>query len=87
MRCTIDKQLPLVDEGQSLLTTFALNSYSWAQSDDSFYPYGVVNIYPNSGPVRENTNIQVIGKGFNNELMEFARCKFGTDQNYQIVEA
>jgi hypothetical protein len=29
----------------------------------------------------------VVGKGFNNDLKDFARCKFGTDDNYIIVDA
>ena len=65
----------------------ALNSYSWAKSDFSFLPYGIIDMYPTSGPVGENTNVIVVGKGFTNELSESARCKFGTDDNYQIVEA
>ena len=32
-------------------------------------------------------DILVVGKGFENEMKEFARCKFGTDDNYVIVEA
>ena len=34
-----------------------------------------------------NINIRVVGKGFNNYLKEFARCKFGTYDNYIIVDA
>jgi hypothetical protein len=77
----------LVDEGQSLPITVALNSYSWAPSEYTFQPYGIVNIFPTSGPVADNTNINVVGKGFVNDMQEFARCRFGTDDNYQIVEA
>lgn len=87
VKCTTNHKLPLVDEGQSLPVTVALNSYSWAPSDYSFQPYGVYNIYPTAGPLFDNTNINVIGKGFNNELQHEARCKFGTDENYQIVQA
>ena len=87
IRCSITKKLPLVDEGQSLPVSVALNSYSWAKSEFTFQPYGIVDMYPTSGPVGENTNVIVVGKGFNNDLQESARCKFGTDDNYQIVEA
>lgn len=87
IRCTLNKKIPLVDEGQSLPVSVALNSYSWVKSDFSFKPYGIINMYPNQGPLKDNTNIIVVGKGFNNELQESARCKFGTDENYQIVEA
>jgi len=44
-------------------------------------------LYPTSGPNNDNTNINVVGKGFINDLQEFARCRFGTEDNYQIVEA
>jgi len=50
-------------------------------------PYGIYNLYPSSGPVNQNTNILVLGKGFENELKEFARCRFGTDDNYVVVPA
>jgi hypothetical protein len=65
----------------------ALNSYSWGESEFSFVPYGIDGIYPSSGPVSENTNILVTGKGFANDLQDSARCKFGTDENFVIVEA
>jgi len=44
-------------------------------------------MYPTSGPVNENTNIIVVGKGFENDMKDSARCRFGTVDNYQIVEA
>jgi hypothetical protein len=87
IRCTLSNKIPLVDEGQSLPVSVALNSYSWAASEFSFTPYGIDALYPSSGPISENTNILVTGKGFENELKENARCKFGTDDNYVIVEA
>jgi len=87
IRCTISNKLDLVDEGQSLPVSVSLNSYSWASSDFSFTPYGILDMYPTSGPINENTNIIVVGKGFENEMKEFARCKFGTEDNYIIVEA
>lgn len=76
-----------MDEGESLLCSVSLNSYSWGQSDFSMKPYGIYEMYPNSGPISQNTNILIVGKGFNNDLKEFARCKFGTDDNYIIVDA
>ena len=83
----VSNRLPLVDQGQSLLVSVALNSYSWAESDFSYAPYGISSLYPSSGPISENTNILVVGKGFENELKDNARCKFGTDDNYVLVEA
>ena len=87
MRCTISNKLPLVEEGESLLVSAALNSYSWAPSTFSMQPYGIFELYPNSGPILQNTNVLVTGKGFENELKDQARCKFGTEENYAIVEA
>lgn len=87
IKCTMNRKIPLVDEGQSLPVSIALNSYSWAPSEYTFQPYGISDIYPSSGPVADNTNINVVGKGFLNELQESARCRFGTEDSYQIVEA
>jgi len=87
IRCTIANKLPLVEEGESLLVSAALNSYSWAASEYSMKPYGILEMYPNSGPIGDSTNILVVGKGFENELKDQARCRFGTDDNYAIVEA
>jgi len=36
IKCTINKKVPLVDEGQSLPVAVALNSYSWAPSEYAF---------------------------------------------------
>jgi len=79
--------VPLVEQGESLQVSAALNSYSWAPSEFSYQPYGLTGIYPNSGPVGGDTNILVTGKGFDNDLKDDARCKFGTDDNYAIVSA
>lgn len=87
VRCLISNKLPLVEQGESLTVSLALNSYSWAESEFSFKPYGIFGLYPSSGPISENTNILVTGKGFDNEFKENARCKFGTDDNYAVVEA
>lgn len=77
----------MVEEDESLLVSAALNSYSWAASEYSMKPYGILEMYPNSGPVGDSTNVLVVGKGFENELKDQARCRFGTDDNYAIVEA
>jgi hypothetical protein len=87
IRCTTVNKLPLLEEGESLLVSAALNSYSWAPSEYSMKPYGILQVLPNSGPVGDSTNILVVGKGFENELKDQARCRFGTDDNYAIVEA
>jgi hypothetical protein len=70
-----------------LLVTVALNTYSWAASDFSMLPYGITAIYPDMGPLGQSTNILVTGKGFDNDLRENGRCKFGTEDHYIIVEA
>jgi len=87
VRCTVNNELPLIDEGESLLVTVALNTYSWAASDFSMLPYGIEAMYPNMGPIGQSTNILIVGKGFDNDLRENGRCKFGTEENYIVVEA
>ena len=87
VRCTIDQELPLIEEGESLLMTVALITYQWAASDFSMLSYDTDAIYQNKGPVGQCTNILVKGKGFDNNLKENDRCKFGTENRYIIVEA
>ena len=55
IRCTLDKEIPLIDEGESLLVTASLNTYSWGASDFSMHPYGIISLHPASGPIGQNT--------------------------------
>lgn len=43
-----------------------MNSYSWSKVLQStrFYPYGITNVYPNSGPTSGVTDVIVEGRGF-----------------------
>lgn len=52
-----------------------------------FLPYGIEQIYPNSGPTSGVTDVIVQGKGFVDEEGNTARCRFGTPADYAIVEA
>lgn len=79
--------MALVDEGYSLPVTVSLNSYSWVDSNATFVPYGVIAVYPNAGPYSGNTDILISGKGFNEELQEKAKCRFGINADYAIVDA
>jgi hypothetical protein len=87
IQCVLNDKIPLTDEGQYLPVTASLNSYSWAKTDQTFRPYGVETMNPSSGPVGDNTAINVFGKGFENDLTPNARCRFGTMDNYQLVKA
>lgn len=67
-----------------------LNSYSWTQvnTNTQFIPYGIEQIYPNSGPTSGVTDVVVKGKGFTElDSNTVARCRFGTPANYAIVDA
>ena len=86
INCTVE-EMPLVDEGFTLPATVALNSYSWPESNQTFTPYGISGIFPNSGPYTGSTDVLVVGKGFNEEFASKARCRFGIPSNYAIVEA
>ncbi|MBK8156599.1 MAG: IPT/TIG domain-containing protein [Streptococcus sp.] len=46
----------------------SLNNVSWtsATKDTQYTPYGISQIYPNSGPQVGGTDITVIGSGFVN---------------------
>lgn len=53
--------------------------------DTLYTPYGIAQIYPNSGPQGGGTDITVIGSGF--VTNGHAKCRFGVPGEYQIVEA
>lgn len=52
-----------------------------------YLPYGIEQIYPNSGPTSGVTDVIVQGKGFVDEEGMTARCRFGTPADYAIVDA
>ena len=87
MRCVVE-EMPLIDEGSYYRATVSLNAYSWADATENmtYVPYGVMGVFPNSGPYTGNTDILITGKGFEVEN-EFARCRFGIPSDYAIVEA
>lgn len=65
IKCVIE-EIDLIDEGESAPAQVALNSYSWSKvlPSTQFYPYGIVSMYPNSGPNSGVTDVIVEGKGF-----------------------
>jgi len=67
IRCTVE-EMELVDEGMSLPASVALNSYSFAESNQTFVPYGVTGVFPNAGPYAGNTDVMITGKGFTDDL-------------------
>ncbi len=50
-----------------------------------YTPYGINQIYPNSGPSTGGTEITVVGSGFVNNGR--AKCRFGVPGEYQTVDA
>jgi len=76
----------LLEDGQSLRVSAALNSYSWAESSYSLETYGIDGLYPHAAPWSKSTNIYITGKGFNNEMSGNARCRFGKEGNYILVD-
>jgi IPT/TIG domain len=60
--------MELVDKDYYLPATVALNSYSWVDTDFKYVPYGITDIQPNSGPISGNTDVIIVGKGFNEDL-------------------
>ena len=85
MICIVE-EMPLVGENETLPAAAALNSYSWTPANDGLFyiPYGITGIYPNCGPSAGGTEVLVSGKGFLNST---ARCRFGVQGNYAIVDA
>jgi hypothetical protein len=86
IKCVLKNKLPLLDEGNTLRVSAALNCYSWADSSYSLTPYGIEGLYPNAAPWQKSTNIYVTGKGFNNDMAGNARCRFGFEGKYTIVD-
>ena len=64
IQCLME-EVELVDKDYYLPATVAMNSYSWVNTDFKYVPYGIVDMYPNSGPIKGGTEITIIGKGFN----------------------
>lgn len=58
IKCVVE-DMPLVNEGEYLPAQLALNKYSWTTLGNStFYlPYGVEQVYPNSGPTTGVTDV------------------------------
>ena len=53
--------MELVSEGDFLNASVALNKYSWTEATNltHFIPYGIEQIYPNSGPTTGVTDVVV----------------------------
>ena len=81
--------MDFVNEGEYLPAQLALNRYSWTTLNNAafFLPYGIEQIYPNSGPTTGVTDVIIQGKGFVESDGTSARCRFGTPANYAIVDA
>jgi len=87
IKCSV-AEMDLVNQGDFLPATVALNSYSWPKDVALPYvPYGIVGVFPSSGPYSGFTDILIQGKGFTDELAKKAKCRFGTDSNYAITDA
>ena len=77
--------MELVDKDYYLPATVALNSYSWVPTDFKYVPYGITDIIPNSGPIAGNTDMIVVGKGFNEDLQDKAFCRFCVGASTAVV--
>jgi hypothetical protein len=90
LKCIIE-EIELISEGEVAYANVALNSYSWPHNDANapltYTPYGIVGVFPSSGPYSGFTDILIQGKGFTEEIADKAKCRFGIDSNYAIVDA
>lgn len=88
MKCVIEK-MALAKENEPFEAKFALNSYSWVGTSPAqlYMPYGVIDIQPRSGPYDGFTDIFITGAGYTPEIAEFAKCRFGVDLDFAVVDA
>lgn len=88
MKCVVDK-IPCAKENEPFESKIALNSYSWVGTTpaSTYMPYGVTDIQPRSGPYSGFTDIFITGCGYTSDIAEFAKCRFGVDEDYAIVDA
>lgn len=96
VRCVVE-HLDLVNQGENLPVYIALNSYSWvgekadyrrlSGNSVGYVPYGIQSIFPESGIIEGFTDIFITGKGFTEDIADKAKCRFGVDGSYQIVDA
>lgn len=88
MKCVVEK-MALPKEGTPFQSSIALNSYSWVGTspESLFMPYGISDITPRSGPYDGFTDVFITGAGFSPEIAEDAKCRFGVDDDYAIVDA
>ena len=89
IKCIVE-DMALVDEGEGLIVSLALNSYSWVggrEGDILYRPYGILAVQPSSGPYEGFTDISITGRGFNSDYADKARCRFGVEANYVITDA
>lgn len=89
VKCVIEDMPLLAEEDEALPAQVSLNSYSYTEttSDTVYRPYGVIHLFPNSGPTGGATTVVVQGQGFVAEEGVTPRCRFGTPANYAVVEA
>lgn len=89
IKCVVE-EMSLVDDGEGLVVSLALNSYSWTGGKNGevlYRPYGILQVTPSSGPYDGYTDVMISGKGFADDFAQKGRCRFGTESNYAIVDA
>ena len=89
IKCIVE-EMRLVNENEALPVELSLNSDSWVGRKDPplmYKPYGIIDVTPASGPYSGYTDVMITGKGFLEEYQDKARCRFGIESNYAIVDA
>merc|ERR1712010_439544 len=73
------------EEGTTVPIKVSLNGFDYSDSVFFMETYGILETNPKGGPYVGGTEIFVSGYNFNEEYS--AKCRFGIDENFEIVSA
>jgi hypothetical protein len=85
MEAMVLSDLGKPEEGTSVPVRISLNGFDYSDSVFMMETYGIEETNPKGGPYLGGTEIFVSGYNFNADIP--AKCRFGIDENFEIVSA